>query len=99
MPDGVEIHNPAAEACNPLTPLGGECGRSRVHLAGGARCKEPHRVVEEGGLAVGRAAYFLARHRVAWQEARMAGLIEPAVGAGGNLALGAADVGEQLIWL
>ena len=76
-----------------------KCGRARIHRAVIAWRKQPHRIFEKCSLAIGCAAYFLARHGMSGQKARMAGLVVPAFCAGGDLALGAADIRDQLIRL
>ena len=60
--------------------------------------EEPHRVLEERRFGERRAAGLLARHGMAGQEARRAGLVVELRRQLGDLHLGAANVGDELVF-
>src|ERR1035437_9826466 len=94
MTHGIEVHRACSKLCHPLAPFRFEF---RGISARRGR-EEPHRILEECGLCQCRAARFLARHWMAGKEACFAGLVVDLRSQFCDLQLGAANVGDELMF-
>src|ERR1035437_9549802 len=94
---GVEIENLGAHGGDPHAPAVNQFGRMWRPLPVWVVGKEPHGSAKKVGVAQNRAATLLARHGMAGKKRRAFRRVEEASSGGGDLRLGAAHVGNQML--